>query len=143
MDYEKEVAILPRPTIPRQTGSGRLLQVWLNQDMRNGHEGLAEVAKQGGLDVSKLKPGQYLVFINAKMDRIKMYGANNVVAYQVLEGGRKVDLRVVREIPKVFQSTGKLDYDLALERVVTDYFAAKYPRKAKESGLELARKIKG
>ena len=51
---------------------GRVLQVFLHADMRNGHEGLAIMAKEQGIDVSKLEPGQYVVFVNGANDKLKL-----------------------------------------------------------------------
>jgi hypothetical protein len=147
-DYDKEQAVLPKRIVTKElkakpTKNGRLLQVFLNQDMRNGHEGLAAVAKSAGLDVKALEPGQFVVFVNSAMDRLKMYAAANVVAYQSL-AGRKVDMRVIREIPRVFQATGTLDYDQALEKVVQDHFTYKYPRASKlQEQAEAGRAVYG
>jgi hypothetical protein len=139
MNFEKEVAILPKSLLHKHRAppqnQGRLLQVFLNQDLRHGHDGLAQIAKDTSqLDVQKLLPGQYLVFVNSAMDRIKLYASGNVVAYQVLPKGQKVDIRAIKQIPRVFQSTGKLDYDKALETTVQDYFTHKYPRISERQG---------
>jgi hypothetical protein len=104
----------------RPDTGGRVLQIFLNADLRNGHEGLAELAKERGIDVTKLLPGQYVVFVNAGKDKLKLYAAANVLAYLKLTGGQKFDLRVIAFIPKAFNGSGKLDYDKALKDAVEE-----------------------
>lgn len=98
--------------------SDGIIQCFLNTSMINGHDGLTAIAKKAGIKVSSITPGSYVVFVNAAQDRIKVFAANNVVAYVRLGRGRKVDLRVIREIPQVF-SGASINYDEALEKVVT------------------------
>ena len=94
--------------------AGRIIQVFMNVSMINGHDGLAEIAKAQGIKTNEIDPGSYVVFVNSAKDRIKVYAAGQTVAYVRLEKGRKVDLRVIREIPNVFRG-GKIEYDKALE----------------------------
>lgn len=100
--------------------SGRVIQCYLNSDLRCSHDGLAEVAKKDKIMVKSLEPGQYVVFINSKKDRMKVYASNNVLAYLRLEDGRRIDLNTVREIPRAFAASGRIDYDKALEKVVRE-----------------------
>lgn len=116
-------AALPRASFQRQKAApvhagGRVLQVFLHSDMRCGHEGLAILAKEAGIDVTKLAHGQYVVFVNSASDKIKLYATSHVVAYMQLPKGQKFDLRVISEIPKAFNGSGKLDYDKALKGAV-------------------------
>ena len=122
------IALVPKTEARKQVGEdryrpetgGRVLQVFLNADLRNGHEGLAELAKERGIDVTKLLPGQYVVFVNAGKDKLKLYAAANVLAYLKLTGGQKFDLRVIAHIPKAFNGSGKLDYDKSLKDAVEE-----------------------
>lgn len=98
----------------------RALQVFLNADMRNGHNGLAALAKKYDMNVSKLTPGEYIIFINGAKDKIKLYAASNVVAYLKLPTGRVLDLNAIRFIPQAFQASGKIDYDSALRTAVEE-----------------------
>lgn len=93
--------------------NGQVIQCFLKSDLRCGHDGLAALAKKDGIRVKDLVPGQYVVFINARQDRMKLYATNQVVAYIKPEGGR-IDLNTVREIPRVFLASGKIDYEAAL-----------------------------
>ena len=95
--------------------AGRILQVFLNVDMRMAHDGLDEFSRHRSVDVSSLSAGQYVVFVNTSKDRIKVYASNNVVAYKRLKKGQSFDLRVIQEIPRAFNANGALDMDKAIE----------------------------
>ncbi len=96
---------------------GKILQVFLGADLRNGHEGLALTAKQEKIDVAALAPGEFVIFINTKQDKLKLYTASNIVAYLKLPEG-KIDLRVIQMIPKAFKASGKIDYDKHLKEII-------------------------
>lgn len=95
----------------------KALQIFLNADFRNVHEGLAAIAKKNKLDVEKLESGEYLIFVNTAKDRLKLYAANNVVAYLKMKSG-KIDLRTIQLIPQAFNGSGRIDYDAALKEVI-------------------------
>jgi hypothetical protein len=113
-----------------------IVQCFLNADMRNGHDGLAQLAKKHELNVLKLEPGQYIVFVNSARDRVKVYAASNVIAYLKLARG-KIDMNTIQEIPKAFRGTGRIDYDAALKEALTKSMA----RKGKNS-LEVFRAMR-
>ncbi len=105
--------------------NGQILQCFLNADLRCGHDGLASLAKKHDLNVTKLIPGQYVVFINSARNRLKVYAASNVIAYLKLATGGRIDLNTVREIPRVFNGSGKIDYEEALRIAVNKSLAKK------------------
>ena len=104
---------------------GRVLQCFLNADLRCGHEGLAILAKQNGIDITELKPGQYVLFINSHKDKLKLYACNNVVAYLKLPSGQRLNMATIQLIPKAFRGTGTIDYDKALKEVILTALARK------------------
>lgn len=110
---EKKVTFTPIA----KPSQGSILQVFLCTDMRCAHEGLRMIAKSGGVDVDKLQPNHYVVFINNAKDRLKLYASNQTVAYHYRKGER-LDLRAIAEIPKVFGGSGRLNYDRALKSVL-------------------------
>lgn len=123
---EQVQAIVPRKEIgkryviahPASLRVGRVLQCFLNTDMRMGHDGLRKLAKDNKINVDDLQPGQYLVFINNAKDKLKIYASFGVIAYQRMEKGRKLDLNVIPYIPKAFNGTGRLDYEQSLKEVL-------------------------
>lgn len=102
--------------------NNRVLQVFLNADLRCSHDGLREIAKKGGLDVKDLQPGQYIVFLNAAKDRLKLYAANNVVAYMKQPDGGKIDPRMIAELPRAFNGT-TINYETAIKEALMKIFA--------------------
>lgn len=98
--------------------AGRVIQCFLNTDLRNGHDGLSVIAKGSGINVTALQPGQYVVFINTAKNKLKIYTANNVVAFFRATSGQPIDLNTIRLIPLAFRSNGHLDYDRALKQVI-------------------------
>lgn len=119
-----------RPTARR----GRILQVFMNANLRSGHDGLEKLAKDNGIKVRSLEPGQFVVFINTHKDKVKVFAASQVIAYCRLEKGRKIDMNVIREIPRVFLSNGRLDYEAALKEAVEQALARKGAQLTKEEG---------
>lgn len=114
---------------------GVVLQCFLNADLRSGHNGLGTLCRKNGISVNDLVPGQYVVFVNSAKDRIKVYAANNIIAYMKLPRGDRVDLRVVQAIPRSFRGGGNINYDAALKESVTAALA----RKKRMSALQVFR----
>lgn len=108
----------------------QILQCFFDADLRNGHDGLAAIAKKKKIDVTKLEPGRYIVFVNSSKDKIKMYAASNVVAYYKCRAGEKLNLLAIREIPKSFTASGQIDYDSALKIAIEKALARRARRKA-------------
>ena len=121
---QKNIRFLKKAPVIKNTSSGRIASFLGNVDMRCGHLGLALISKRRGIDVKKLTPGNYVVFLNSSKNRIKVYAANNVVAYYVCESGT-IDQRAIEMIPKAFNGSGNLDYDAALKAALEKYLAKK------------------
>lgn len=95
--------------------------------MRNRFDGLSEIAKKNGIDVQKLKPGQFLVFINSEKTMITVYAANNIIASHRSTRGR-IDERAIALIPETFLMKGRLDYDDALRDTLVQELSKRQPR---------------
>ena len=90
-----------------------IIQCFLNVDMRNGHDGLTKLSKENGVITQKIEPGNFVVFVNSRRDKLKLFAANQVIAYLRMPAGRKIEMRVIKELPRVFNGK-KIDYDQAL-----------------------------
>lgn len=96
----------------------KILRVFINVDMRNGHYGLGTLAKEHKINVTKLDPGNFVIFINARRTKMKAYGANEVLSY--VRYGERISLDAIRYLPMAFQAKQKFDYDAALALAVDD-----------------------
>jgi hypothetical protein len=106
----------------------KIIQVFLNISMQNQHDGLAEIAMENDVDVKKLKPGQLVVFINSEKTKLKVFGANGVLAYFRSPHGR-IEMQMIQHIPEAF-SGGGIDFKAALKVTLEQIFEKK--RKQKE-----------
>ncbi len=94
------------------TYSPRVLQVFLNTDMRGGHNALILLGKSHGLDLPALQDSQAVIFINRKRTLMKIYVSGNTFSYTKRD---VIDLDVIRHIPKAFGANKSFSYDAALE----------------------------
>lgn len=96
----------------------RVVRVFPEVYMYYGHDGLVAIAKEAGIDLQQLKPGELVVFINTTRDKIKLYGANNVIGYYRNKPGHPIDLRTIPLICKSFGSSGRIDYEANLKEAI-------------------------
>ncbi len=106
----------PRKPIPR---GGRLIQAFKDIDMRLSFTGLTEVASKAGIELSDLKPGEYVAFFNTTRTYLKIAASNNVIASRKMPHGRFYDLTCIRGVVEAFQNTGAIDYDKVLQGKLT------------------------
>ena len=95
----------------------RVVAVFVGVDLRCQHDGLAKVARKRRVEPLKLKPGQHVVFVNGKRDKVKMYSANMIVSYLKLPRGEVVDLRALKYFPESF-SGGEISYTKAIGKML-------------------------
>lgn len=99
---------------------GRVVRFFPRSDLRCQHRGLALMASKRGIDVNKLKPGEYCIFVNNARDKLKMYATGNTVAYLKMPAGEKLNLNVIAHIPRFFTG-GVINYTAALKaQIKTD-----------------------
>lgn len=103
---------------------GKIKRVFLNVSMANRFDGLQKIAQDAGVKVKTMTGEDYVIFVNRDRDRVAMLvgaqapGLMQTMAYVKLEKGRKVEMRVISEIPRAFD--GKtLNYDQALSLALT------------------------
>ncbi len=113
--------------------AGRVLQVFLNADLRNGHDGLELIAKERGVDPKLLKPGQFIVFINSNKDKVKVFASYGVVAYLKQPHG-KLDLSIISRIPEAFRASGRIEYDSTLKESLEERLARRRQPTVSELG---------
>jgi len=121
-------AILKQPDL-RRSQEPKIIQVFLNSDLRASHNGLDLQAKKNKIETQLIEDGQFLVFINRSKTMFKIFAANNTLVFHKSRSGM-IDLRAIEELPKVFKSTHSIDFQAALKKVLLKEFARKRPVKA-------------
>jgi len=104
----------------------RVVQCFVDADLRYMIPGLVEVCRKNGVDVSKLERGSLVPFINRERTFIKVLACNGsafpVLGCYRLPRGRVYDLRVLGEIPSAFRADGGIDMDEAIRSTVEKYY---------------------
>jgi hypothetical protein len=98
-----------------------LVRYYPDTDMRNGHDGLAEMARKSGIKIDNLGAGEFLAFVNRARNKLKLYNGQELVAYLRLKDNRKIDPRVIQNLPRYFDGT-KINYDAAMRDSLMKYF---------------------
>lgn len=100
----------------------RLVQCFLDTDMRNQHDGLAKLAAKRDVNVYKLRKGEHIVFINGKLNRVKMFSKGGVLSYLKLRKGMEFNLDTLRKIPEAFNESESFEliYSKALKSAIRE-----------------------
>ncbi len=101
----------------------KIVRVFFDVHLGNGHDGLATLAKKNDVDVKNLDPGEFCIFINTRRDALKMYAAGFTIAHLRLPNGR-LDLRMISMIPKFFNGS-EIEYTKAMQELLTKELAKK------------------
>jgi len=113
---------------PRGT---RLLHIFYDVTMSNGHSGLSELCKRK-VSLDNMKPGDMIIFINSSWTAMKaLTGSKNVLMHHKMESGH-INPDTLIHLPE-FVNGGKLDYQGANRVAITQ----RYNKWAKERGLSL------
>jgi len=99
----------------------RIIRYFPNTHMGNAHHGLAEIAAQHKININKLNPGEFVIFVNNDQTALKMFGPGNIIAHLRMPGSEKINPRVISMIPKFFNGT-QIEYDKALREVIQKEF---------------------
>lgn len=98
--------------------SNKVVHCFQKVDMRNQHDGLTRIAQKSKVRLDQLGAGEHVIFINANLNKVKMYSASGVLSYKRSDGGC-LNLGMIEQIPLCFEG-GKVDWDkaekLALEK---------------------------
>jgi hypothetical protein len=98
----------------------KIMRVFLNTDMRLAHDGLTLLALKEGVDLQTLDRGEFIMFMNSHLTRMKLFTANGIIAYMRSPTGKPMDLRAVVAIPRAFMATGKIDYDESVKEFLKE-----------------------
>lgn len=100
----------------------RILTLIPDADMRSRHEGLLDQAMRKGVRKKELVPGNLIVFLNTKKDRIMILGFRDEEdRFGILSSWRspsgRVPLAAIQYIPEHYGSKG-LDMDAATKKAL-------------------------
>lgn len=105
-----------------------ILQIFHDTDLRNSHVGLSQIAKKHGIDVTKIRNKEHLLFLNAAKTKVKLYSSHGLVSYYLSPSG-KLNLHMIEELPSAF-GAGGFDFKKA-ERLALDKLLARKERRKK------------
>lgn len=99
----------------------KIIQLVVDVNMGLGHPGLIALCKENfKLDVTKLRDGELLMFLNRDRSKLKILGKQGLVlGYLRMPNGRKIMLEAIQYLPATFGGAG-FNYDSALERALNE-----------------------
>jgi hypothetical protein len=97
----------------------KLLRVFLDTNMQLGHKGLTDLAAKHGSSPRKLGPGEHIVFVNRRGNRMKIFSANNVISYKANDTNSPLELGTLQHFAECFGANG-FEYTQALKKVLTE-----------------------
>lgn len=127
MAIKKVEALIKNPN-QKNLGYPRIVQCFLNADLRGGHNWLKSIGMKFNLDLEKLNNNQFVVFINRRQTMMKCYVAGNTVAFTKRD---RIDLNAIQSLPEAFGYADGLDYDKALEISLRERLEGKNEAKSK------------
>jgi hypothetical protein len=92
----------------------KIVRVFFESHLGNGHDGLAKLAKTKNVNVRNLNNGEYVIFINKRLNALKMYTSGFTIAHLRLPNG-KLDLNTIAMIPSFFNGS-EIKYDEAVKK---------------------------
>ena len=95
----------------------RIVRLFNGADMRAQHSGLKALARAKGVNLDQLDFGEHVVFLNAAKSRMKIFSCNGVLSYFYKDKG-EIDMGIIQEIPKTFDSTSGFDFRKATQERV-------------------------
>lgn len=102
----------------------RVVRYFPDTDLRNGHDGLTNLAQKNGIKIKDLPWGEFLIFMNTSQTMLKMFSQGGVICHLKMPGRTKIDPRTIALIPRFFNGT-YIQYSKALEKVIMEDFGVK------------------
>lgn len=97
----------------------KIVRVFLNTNISNGHVGLREIAQKQNVNMNILSPEECLVFINKTKDKIKFFHVNqDMISYLRLPKNRPFVMETLSFIPKVYNPNAEVMYSKAVKEVL-------------------------
>lgn len=101
-----------------------VLHIFWDVDLRCSHAGLEahskRYRKQTKINIEALLPGEYVLFFNRSMSKVKLYAAHRVVAYTRSPKEGRLDPEVISRVAQAFGGDGEIDYEKHLKDVLVE-----------------------
>jgi len=94
----------------------KLVRYVADADLRRGYDGLN---KQ--VPLAELKQGEFVAFVNRKLDKVKLCTGKDMIAYLRLPQGQRIDPRVIQYLPEFFNGSN-IEYGKAVEKSLRKSF---------------------
>jgi hypothetical protein len=106
--------------------NGKVLHYIPDADMRNCHQGLALLAKKHlKINVTDLKPGEFVLFVNSSWTAIKIFGSDHCYMHYKRPDGARLNAKAVLSLPH-FVRGQNINYDKALATVIQQDYGSRY-----------------
>lgn len=106
--------------------NGKILHWVPDVYMGNAHEGLAAIAKKElKVNVSELKPGEFILFMNTRWTGFKVYCANHILLHYRSPDHRRLNAKAVLALPHFIKGQ-HINYDKALASTIRDEYGSRY-----------------
>lgn len=99
----------------------KIIRYFPDIHLGNGHDGLAHIALKNKVDVRKLYPGEFVIFVNKTQTGLKLFSQGNMVCYLKMPGSQRINPRVISLIPRFFNGS-QINYSGALAEVINREF---------------------
>lgn len=98
----------------------RLLRVFFDVDLRCSHHGLKDFAKQKSFDVSKIKQGDMVVFLNRRMTMLKAFASGDEAIFHLAKE-KRIEPETIKHLPRYFDGNIELTYKRALATAIDEH----------------------
>jgi len=93
--------------------AGKVIRVFKDVSMANGHLGLTLIAKKAGIDLKTMPENHYCVYINRRQTAVKIMTASPLFAHYRSDSGRITSGAIIK-IPLAFGSKNEFDMTKAI-----------------------------
>ena len=76
----------------------KVIEIYHHVNIANGHDGLHQIAAEDDIDLGALQKGTFIVFLNSKKDRIKLFAHNDTYAYYRLKKGQIMTNQIIKDM---------------------------------------------
>lgn len=114
------------------TRANQVVYFFPDTHLGNSHAGLSAIAEKDKLDVAKLAPGEFAMFINRSFTAVKLFAANNVIVHYKTPDRSMLNAQALKLVPHFFNGRD-INYKAALSHAIRSKHAAAAKRAGQEA----------